>query len=240
MYNINKLERPVLIMPDEVLFHAATDHKVDERQILQNIIIAEERFIAPAMCDDFYFNFIEAKNRTVDASNQSSILTDINAYRTARDKEPITVTDIPIGTYINSPLFLNADMKLLWNMYLWKLTAEAVDQVCTVPSWLRHNSKGQQKNNPEGLMSNGGESASGDLKDISYKSKKQIQDRIDPLIERMRLWICKNKEKYQDYCKTCCCEDGADGVSSLRKTNWVFNAYDKKNCERSNCNCSEH
>lgn len=47
MYSINRLNRPVLITPDEVLFHAATDHSVDARQILQNIIIAEERIIRP-------------------------------------------------------------------------------------------------------------------------------------------------------------------------------------------------
>lgn len=229
MYAINLLKRPVLITPDEVLFHAATDNSVDARQILQNIIIAEERIIAPALGDNFYETLIGLKNVTVSSSNQADLLTKINASLTASGKTTITNTSIPIGTMINAiDLVLNAEYLTLWNRFLWKLTAEAVDMMCIVPSWLRHTTQGQQKNNPEVIGGNGANSASGDRKDIQFKIDIWMQDRIDPLRERMHQYICNNKAKYPLYCKQC---ENADGISFSRKTDFVFGIYnDEKTC----------
>ena len=235
MYRINYTGRPVLITHDEVLFHAATDSNVDPRQLFQNIIVAEERWIAPALCDEFYYDFITQKNRKVTTDNQASILTQINASLTAAGKPAITTNDIPIGTWINAIEFVtDAAYVELWEMFLWKVTAEAVDIATIVPSWLRHTSQGQQKNNPEVIGGNGQNSASGDRKDVQFKIDKAIQDRIDPLLERMHLWICKRKSSYPLYCKECNC-DNPNGVSYKRKTDWVFGAYDEENKE---CGCS--
>jgi hypothetical protein len=63
-----------------------------------------------------------------------------------------------------------------------------------------------------------------------------MQDRIDPLIERMRQWIGGkrkvNSAVFPSYCKDVSdCLGGNDGISMVRKTGWIFNAYEQpKNC----------
>lgn len=235
MYAINRLNRPVLITPDEVLFHAATDHSVDARQLLQNIIIAEERIIVQAISNSFYEELIGLKNKTVNIINQNMILNEINNSLIAAGKKPITKTDLPAGTIISAIEWVNNnDYIELWNRFLWKLTAEAVDMMTTVPSWLRHTAQGQQKNNPEVIGGSGQNAVTGDRKDVQFKIDIQMQERIDPLISRMQQWICERKEKFPKYTHKCTC-DNTDGISLLRKTDWVFNAYDNNNNKDSNC-----
>lgn len=229
MYRPNYLQRDVLITPDEVLFHAATDQKIDERSLRQNIIVAEERWIANALCDKFYEDFISKKNITVTAENRESLLQKINDSL----KTPMKDSDFKIGMIVNAiELVENIWYQKLWNRFLWKLTAECVDMMSIVPSWLRTTESGQQLNNPNQIGGNGASSASGSAKDVQLKINNAIQDRIDPLIERMRLWICQNKEHFPLYCKDCggCGCDGdsnqPDGVSHIRKTNFITNIYD--------------
>lgn len=225
MYRINYTGRPVLITHDEVLFHAATDSAVDPRQLFQNIIVAEERWIAPALCDEFYYDFAKQKNIKVTSENQAELIIDINSSLTASGKPTIVSTDIPVGTWINAiELVSNEAYVELWEMFLWKLCAEVVDLTTIVPSWLRHTSQGQQKNNPEVIGGNGQNSASGDRKDVQFKIDKFVQDRIDPLLERMHLWICNRIEDYPLYKKVCECNN-PNGVSYLRKTDFVFGGY---------------
>ena len=195
MYRINRLRRNVLITPDEVIFHAPTDQKIDERQILQNIIVAEERWIANTLCDKFYEDFISKKNVKVTDVNKIDLLQKINTSLLIDGLIPIDANDLPTGIIINAIELVDDEWYVkLWERFLWKLTAECVDMMTIVPSWLRHTSSGQQMNNPNVIGGNGSGSASGSLKDIDYKIHNVIQDRIDPLIERMQLWICQNKE----------------------------------------------
>lgn len=233
MYRINRLRRNVLITPDEVIFHAPTDQKIDERQILQNIIVAEERWIANTLCDKFYEDFISKKNVKVTEGNKSELLIKINQSLAIDGLNSITANDLQTGIIINAIELVDNEWYIrLWERFLWKLTAECVDMMTIVPSWLRHTSVGQQMNNPNVIGGNGSGSASGGLKDVDYKIHNAIQDRIDPLIERMRLWICQNKEHFPLYCKDCggcgCGEygDASDGVSSIRKTNFITNLYE--------------
>lgn len=237
MYRINYTGRPTLITIDEVMFHAAIDNNADARLILQNIIVAEERFVAPALCDEFYEELIGMKNVEITSGNQVAQLALINASLLAAGKQTIAASNVPVGTIINAIEYVtNPDYKNLWNRFLWKITAEAVDAMCIVPTWLRHTAQGQQKNNPEVIIGGSGSNApgsvSGDRKDVQFKMDKAIQDRIDPLMERMRQFICKNISKYPKYCKQCDC-DTTDGVSMLRKTDIIFGIYDS---DDSNCN----
>lgn len=238
MYRINYTGRPVLITHDEVLFYAATDANVDPRQIFQNIVIAEERWIAPALCDELYYDLVAQKNKRVTVDNQADLFAEINAALVAKGAPPIPSGDMnkemPVGTWINAIEFVtDAAYVELWEMFLGKITAEAVDLTTTVPSWLRHTSQGQQKNNPEVIGGNGQNSASGDRKDVQFKIDKFIQDRLDPLLARMELWICKRRSSYPLYTKRCDCD--SDGVAFKRKTDWVFGGYDKT---PGGCNCS--
>ncbi|AZA82159.1 hypothetical protein C1637_09985 [Chryseobacterium lactis] len=233
MYRLNNLKRNVLITPDEVIFHAATDQQIAERQILQNIIVAEERWIANAICDKFYEDFISKKNVTVTQENKADLLQKINTSFELDGLNPIKDSDLKIGMIINAIEFVdNLWYVKLWERFLWKLSAECVDMTSIVPSWLRHTSIGQQMNNPNAIGGNGASSASGGVKEINFKQASSIQDRIDPLIERMHLWICQNKENFPLYCKDCggCGCDGeltgVDGVSHIRKTNFITNIYE--------------
>lgn len=222
MYQINRLNRNVLITPQEVIYHAATGHTVDERMILQNIIIAEQRFVAPILGFDFYESLITEKNVTVTSGNQSTLLADINAYASTIGTDVFTVSDIPEGTIINASEKLSADNKILWDQHLWKLVAECVECVLILPSWLQHTSQGQQKNNPEVIGGNGQNSVTGDLKDVKYKEDKYIQNRIDPLTESLKYFLCKNNNKYPLYK----CVSESDGVSYQRKSPIIFGIYD--------------
>lgn len=232
MYLINRLNRNVLITPDEVIFHAATDSDIDERQILQNIIVAEERFIPNIIGDKFYEDFISKKNVKVTATNQAALLVQINQSLVENGESEIQATDIPPGTIVNAIEFIEDEWLIkLWERFLWKLTAECVDMMTIVPSWLRHTSAGQQQNNPEVIGGSAGGSATGKIGDVKFKINTYLQDRIDPLTERMRLWLCQNKEKFPLYTKDCgeigCNEssEAPDGISHLGKTNFILGIY---------------
>lgn len=234
MHRINRTNRPVLITPDEVIFHIASDKTIDARIILNSIINAEERIIAPAIGDDFYYDLIEKKNVRVTAANKTQLLTDMNAARALEGLDPIPSAELKVGMYINAIEFItDPNLVLLWEMFLWKLTAEAVDLLTTVPSWLRHTSAGQQKNNPEVIGGSAGGSITGDYKDIKFKLDIQMQDRIDPLTGRMHAWLCKRKSSFPLYKKPCECDD--DGIAYRRKTDWVFPA---KTGTATKTNCS--
>lgn len=232
MYRKNSLSRFSLITPDEVLEKMASDQEVDKRQILQNIEIAEERFIAQALCNQFYEEFIGLKNKRVTSENRATILAAFNVQQQDNNRCALTNDDLPIGTIVNAIEFVeNEDYVALWERFLWKLTAECVDYMTTVPSWLRHTSSGQMLNNPKVIGASG--ASSGDSKDVQFKMNSSLQDRIDPLIESMRLYICSNKVKFPKYCKDCgdCGCDGdtteqPDGVSHLRKTDFILGLYD--------------
>ena len=231
MYRINRLNRNVLITPDEVIFHAATDAEIDERQILNNIIVAEERFIANTLGDKFYEDFISKKNVIVTQANQADLLNKINASLALNGGYPITANDLPEGTIINSIELVDDEwMVKLWERFLWKLTAECVDMMTIVPSWLRHTSSGQMMNNPDVIGGNTQGSVTGKIHDVKFKISIYLQDRIDPLSERMQLWICQNKQNFPLYIKDCgggCDDNGTvvDGISHIRKTNFITNIY---------------
>lgn len=236
MYRINRLHRNVLITPDEVIFHAPTDQQIDERQVLQNIIVAEERFIANCLGDGFYEDFINKKNTKVTGQNKSDLLTKINQSLAMSNLPVITESDLKYGMIINAIELVDDEWYIkLWERFLWKLTAECVDMMTIVPSWLRHTSTGQQMNNPNVIGGNGSGSASGNQKDVQFKITTSLQDRIDPLIERMRLWLCQNKAHFPLYTKDCgggcgCDENNGnapDGVSHIRKTNFITNLYEE-------------
>ena len=78
---------------------------------------------------------------------------------------------------------------------------------------------------------NGSGSATAEIKDIQFKINTSIQDRIDPLMERMKLWLCQNRHefaKFKNNCGGMCEENGSDidGISHIRKTNFITNIYE--------------
>jgi hypothetical protein len=189
MYRINRLTRPVLITIDEVIAKAVVDENADIRYLLNSIEVAEERYIAPALGDAMYEDMLSQKNVQVTSGNQTSLLSSINASLTAAGKQTIQSSDIPVGTWVNAIEMCSTAYQNLWNRFLWKIIAEAVDMCAVIPSWTRTTAQGQQQNNPKTLNSDSSGSATADRKDVEYKLDSMSQQRLYPLIARMKKWI---------------------------------------------------
>jgi len=237
MYRINYTGRPVLLTVDEFVAKAPTDQDVNIRLVLQNIEVAEERFIVQAIGNTFYEELIGMKNVQITSDNQADQLALINASLAAASKQTITSTQLPIGTWVNAIEYVtNVDYVNLWQRFLWRLCAEAVDAMTTVPSWLQHTAQGQQSNNPITIGSDGKGSGTGSAKDVQYKLSSIMKERIAPLQASMHAWLCEKKyvdpTLYPNYFKICesCLGDRPHsererGVATQGKTDMLMDIY---------------
>lgn len=228
MIGVNPLRTKVLITTDEVIFHAPTDHEMDPRVVLQNIIVAERRFIKPMIGATVYEALITAKNTLVTTTNIATLQTDVNAGR-GTDREEIVLVE---GDYVNSDTYLSATQKALWNDYLHKIVAECVYFTALPVNRARFTSKGVVKNYPESIASTQ-ESASIDLKDLKHLMDRSLQDRISTLMEDMHQYLCKTK--YAGYDKDCGCD--SNGTRYQKKTDIITSMYeddDDDGCKKCN------
>ena len=229
MYRQNTLQRNVLITTDEVIFHAPTNHTLDPRTTENSIIIAEERFIRPLLGYDYYQALIAQKNLLITDGNKDAQQTLINNSLPAGSQE-ITLT---AGMVINALEYLDTDNKKLWTEHLWKLTAECVILTAYPEGYVHIGSEGvHQKNPPAGPMTSGGV-VSPDLRTMKWALDKKLMDRIDPLIESLHQWVCKQKKadsaKYPDYEKDCDCD--SKGIAFKRKSQFILGLYDEEDEE---------
>lgn len=233
MYRLNPLMRNVLITTDEVIFHAPTKQTLDPRTIQNAIIIAEERFIRPALCYDLYEDIIAAKNIEVTDANKAELQTKFNASRPAGSP----AYTLKNGDIINAWEELNEDYKSLWKQQLWKLTAECVMLLAIPDAFVQFTSEGVIHAAPVASPLNTTGVSTPELKSVRWVMDKKMMDRIDPLIEAMHLWLCnqraKDKSKYTFYCKACDCD--ANGVAYKRKSDLVLGLYDDD--EKEGCGC---
>ena len=227
MYRINRTQRNVLIIPDEVLFHSPSTGEEGERQLLQNIIPAEERWIANALGYDFYEYICEMKNAEVTEDNKTELLAKIKVDY-AKDKKEFSDDMLQVGMIVNALEFVTDEWIVkLWKQYLWKITAECVDLMNIVPSWLKTAKAGQQLENPNNLSATG--SASGNMKEVAFKMDNAMLERIDPMLERMHQWLCRNKQYFPKYTKSC---DGCGCIGDEKNKNvtpnvgFAFGHYD--------------
>jgi hypothetical protein len=224
MYRINELKRKVLITPDEVVFHS--DFKeINHKNFLSAIIIAEERFIKKMLCKDLYNDLRDKKNIVVDFYNLSELQDQINEDNTG---EVITLVE---GDIVNAiELLEEADQDdpyiELWNEFLWKICAECVVYVSLPNRWIQSKVAGEMINAPL-TIAGGQEAASTDIKGVQWKSNKLLMDRIEPLIEAMKEWLCDNIERFPLFnCYRC--PEKNDGVAYKRKTGWVTGVYEEE------------
>lgn len=231
MYRLNRTYRNVLITPEEVIAKSPSDNTISIRKYLNAIEIAEERFIRPAICSKFYDAISAEKNKVVTDDNKADLQTEINAAFAGSETYQLKVGDI-----INASEFLSENNKLLWNTYLWKLTAECVRFTAIPEAYADFTEQGIMKNNPAipSIGDKANESASIDLKDAKWLMDKWLMDRMDPLTAAMQMWICEHKGNYPLYCNDCGCGD-ADGISVERKTDWITSIYDDD--EKGGCGC---
>lgn len=227
MYRINRLSRPVLITIDEVIAKAVVDENPDVRYLMNSIEVAEERFIASALGNAFYEDFIAAKNVTVTNVNQAALVASINASLTAAGENMITSASLPVGFLVNAIELCPTEYQALWNRFLWKIVAEAVDIMAIIPSWTRTTASGQQQNNPKSITSDGTGTATADRKDVQYKVDSMVQQRLNPLIDRMKKWICDQPEgTYPLF--DCGCSTDKSGINTQLKGGIIFGIYDER------------
>ena len=223
MYRLNLLDRNVLVTPDEVIRHAPTKHTLDHRMIENSIIIAEERFIRPALTHAYYEAMIAEKNKVVTEDNKATLEAQINASL----PEGSAAVTLTAGQVVNALEYLSADNQSLWKQFLWKVTAECVLLLAYPEGYVQFGSSGViHENAPAGPMTSGGIVAP-DLRSVKWAMDKKLQDRIDPLLQSMHFWICKQKEadssKYSLYDKYCDCD--VNGIAYKRKTDVILGAY---------------
>lgn len=228
MYRLNKFERPVLIVSEEVIFHAATMHTLDQRMVDQAIIIAEERLIRPALGNDFYYALLDEKNLLITSGNIVAQQALIDASWEAKDKKPAALRE---GDIVNASEYMSEDSLALWKQILWKLAAEAVMLVAVSDSFVQFTSDGTIHKLPQSGPLTGAGSVTPDLRSIKWTMDKKMGDRIDPLMEAMHQWICRQQDtddtKYPDYTKTCDCN--SKGVAYKRKTDIILGIYPVNN-----------
>lgn len=208
-------------MADEVISHADLSNNPDVKNIESAIIIAEERFVRKILCRSLYDDFRTLKNVTVDDANKADLQAKVNIGNTGPAKV------LNNGDVINAiELVDNEWYKKLWYEYLWKICAECVAYVSTPTRWLQSKSAGEMLNNPPDITQQQ-KAASGELKDIRWKMDKMLMDRIDPLLESMKEWLCENKDQFPKFDCIDCNSVLLDGVSHLRKTGWIHGVYDE-------------
>jgi hypothetical protein len=242
MYRLNPLQRNVLITADEVIFHIQSDHTLDPRKIQNSIIVAEERLIRPALGYDFYMALIEEKNLTITSGNKAAQQALIDAAQLNPKPKALEVGDI-----INASEYLSADNLAFWKQHLWKLVAECVVMAAYPDAFVQFTSQGTIHKQPVATTLSGEGTVTPDLRSIKWAIDKKMMDRIDPLMESMHLWLCKQQaaddSKYPDYCRACDCDH--NGIAYKRKTDIILGLYDDvdrprhyRNPDRfSDCDC---
>lgn len=221
MYQINPFSRNVLITPAEVL-KACELKEAEEKNIRAAIVIAEERFVKKMLCKALYEDLRAKKNVMVTQTNLYQLQEKLNATNTSEDKT------LKIGMVVNAiELVTDTWYVKLWNEYLWQICAEAVMYVSTPTRWVQSTPKGEMLNAPPSVTLEK-DAASAALGDVRWKMDKLLQDRIDPLLEAMREWLCDNKANFAKFDCYQCPEQDQDGVSFKRKTGWVHNIYDQR------------
>jgi len=224
MYRINPLMRNVLITTDEVIFHAPTKQTLDPRTIQNSIIIAEERFVIPALGYPMYYELVKLKNVVVVDSNKASLQAKFS-----------NITLLP-GMIVNAFELLTPDYQNLWLQQLWKLTAECVLLLAMPDAFVQFGSEGVIHAVPQsGPMSTAGV-VTPELKSVKWVMDKKIMDRIDPLVNALHNFICWSKTQtpgiYPAYARECPCND--DNTKQSRKSDFVLGLYDD---EEEGCGC---
>jgi hypothetical protein len=218
MYNVNLLKQNVLITPAEVIHHAPVDHTFDPRIIMNSIIIAEERFIRPALGNGLYDLMASEKNVLVDSTNIADLQTHF---------DDVTLQE---GDLVNAYEFLTVENLKLWKGgNLWKLCAEAVIMLVIPDQYIHTTTSGVVHKAPPASVMSAAQVVAPDLAGVKWLMDKKTMDRIDPLTEAVKNFICRYPTDYPLYtwcpCKDDCASDQGTGGG---KSGWVTGIYDEQ------------
>lgn len=225
MIGVNPLHTRVLATVDEVIFHAPTENDIDARSILQNIIIAERSFILPMIGFSMYDALTIAKNKVVTDANKADLQTELNQGRQGRP--PIALV---AGDMVNSDSYLSQKDQDLWRDHLHKIVAECVYFSALPVNRSRFGAQGVNVNNPASIASTSNV-ASIELKDLKHLIDNALLRRINPLMEAMHEYICRNG--YSSYAKDCNCN--TDGTPYQKRSSISFGMYDTDD----DCGCNK-
>lgn len=214
---VNPLKTKVLITTDEVIFHAPVDHEMDPRVLLQNILIAERRFIKPMLGSIVYQALLDAKNYIVTDGTKAALQTLISTNTQAGREIP----QLQTGDIVNRDDLFTYEQYKLWHDYLHKITAECVWFVSLPVNRSRSTSKGVELNNPQSIASSQA-AASISLGDLKHLMDRGLQDRISPLMDDMHGYLCG--VAYPGYSKSCGCAEVEEPVG--KKSDILFGLYE--------------
>lgn len=220
MINQNRLLRNILITPAEVAFHAPISHEWEERTIGQSIIPAEERFIRVALGEEMYDEMRIQKNKEITNDNITAINTEFN-------------TEFKVGDKVNSFTFLNESYKELWIEHLWKICAECVAFTAAPEGYVKQTVAGTVLAAPTQTPLSGPSAVAPGLQTVKWSMDKKLEDRIDPLLHSMHLWICKRKNLYPLYNKDCPCDE--EPIAYKKKTHIILGIYDDEDDNKCGC-----
>lgn len=224
MYRLNNLQRKVLITGEEVTFHAQTQDTLNIRMIDAAIIIAEERLIRPTLGDDYYYTLLDEKNLLITSGNKAVQQALIDAAYQAKGSTP---KELVAGDMINATEYLSAESRALWNQHLWKLAAECVMMVAISDSFVQFSGTGVVHAQAQPGPLGGSGAVTPDLRSVKWAIDKKMSDKIDPMMEAMHQWLCRQKDAdsttYPDYAKACDCN--SKGIAYKRKTDIILGIY---------------
>jgi len=227
MYRVNPLMRNVLITTDEVIFHAPTQHTLDPKMIEHSIIIAEERFIRPALGFDFYEALKTEKNLLITSGNQAAQQILLEASM-GTQPEGVEFPTLAEGDIVNAWEYLSEANIELWKEVLWKFTAEAVMVLAFPEAFVQFSSAGTIHNQPASGPMNTSGIVTPELRSVKWAMDKKLMERIEPMRQSLHLWLCKKQKEdsaaYEDYTKDCACNE--DGVAFKRKSDFILGIYD--------------
>ncbi|MFA6060035.1 MAG: hypothetical protein WC756_17665 [Taibaiella sp.] len=228
MYQRNLIDRNVLITPQEVIKKTPGSQTLDVAKYMNAIEIAEERFVRPALGSEFYDYLIDAKNVVVTSGNIVVLQAVINGAYGVAETTPDSL--LKVGDVVNAYEFLlEADQKL-WKTYLWKIVAECVHFVAIPENYAQFTSQGINKNNPIAsiIENSSNESVGISLSDAKWLMDKWLEDRINPMINAMHVWLCKYKDNYPRYDRECVCDNDGDIIGN-NVGGWITDLYDDDN-----------
>jgi len=226
MYNLNLLSTRTLITAPEVLRQIPTREGLQEKNVIDSIQIAEERFILGALGWDLYHSLCAQKNVVVDNSNKATLQAKfIEQYG----------ADAPMlenGQVVNAAELLTPDNLTLWYDKLWKVTAECVRFICLPVVYAMMENAGIMKNNPAvpipDINTAGARSESVSLGELKFMMQSALQDRVNPALDALQQYLCMFSAKYPLFNTAKCPQQSChgNGGSAPRKNNgWITSIY---------------
>lgn len=182
----------MLITPPEILRKTAgNNNELDQGKLLPSIELAELRFLMGRDClgADYYSSLAAQKNQVVTQANLAQLQGLFNAQHALPDTGP--APQLQVGMIVNAAEFLDVPGRELWELWLWKYTAECVLYLAEADNYLQFSSQGLTKPSPinSALGDTTSDSSGATLQDVKYVQEKRMRERIEPLRHNLMQYL---------------------------------------------------